>query len=214
LPQAVSICHLSLIQLFLLIALFVTLLFFLEYKKYWTLIASLFMLLIFVLSHVFVHYKTHQLNRMVIYADRKHTHLNMIVRNHHRVFTTDIAAASISASAYWRSMKLKRPDFELIGPSCLYVFQKKKVMILTDELIHKKKTNKPIEIDFLVIGSGLKPRAEELLSCVLPQICIAGQGVSSWDVNKLREVCLKKGVRFYSIAERGAFIYDFKQTNP
>jgi len=120
----------------------------------------------------------------------------------------------MSASNYWKSMKLHNPAFEMLNSSCFLVFQGKKILILTDNLLHRKTTNIPIETDFLIIGNGLKPRAAELLSCVLPKICITNQGISSWYVNQLKTICREKGIRFYSIAEQGAFIYDFKQVTP
>ena len=214
LPRAISVCYLNFFQLILLFAGLVFFSFHLENKKYWSLMTTLSLLLIFVLSHVFVHYQTLQLNQLVVYADRKHTHVNLITRDHHQVFTTDSSAASISASNYWKSRKLHNPTFETLNSSCFFTFQGKKILILNDNLLHRKTTNIPIETDFLIIGNGLKPRAAELLSCVLPNICIANQGISPWYVDQLRTICREKGISFYSIAEEGAFIYDFKQVNP
>ena len=214
LPHAVSICYLNFFQLILLFSVLVFFSFYLGNKKHLSLMATLCILLIFVLSHIFVHYQTLQLNQLVVYADRKHTHVNVIARHHHQVFTTDSTAASMSASNYWKSMKLHNPAFEMLNSSCFFVFQGKKILILTDNLLHRKTTNIPIETDFLIIGNGLKPRAAELLSCVLPKICIVNQGITSWYVNQLKTICREKGIRFYSIAEQGAFIYDFKQVTP
>lgn len=214
LPHAISICYLNFFQLILLFAVLVFFSFYLENKKYLSLMATLCVLLIFVLSHVFVHHQTLQLNQLVVYADRKYTHVNLIARHHHQVFTTDSTAASMSASNYWKSMKLHSPAFEMLNSSCFFVFQGKKILILTDNLLHRKTANIPIETDFLIIGNGLKPRAAELLSCVLPKICITNQGISSWYVNQLKTICREKGIRFYSMAEQGAFIYDFKQDYP
>ena len=214
LPHAVSICYLSFFQLFLLFAVLVLFSFYLENKKYGSLMVTLCFLLIFVLSHVFVHYQTLQLNQLVVYADRKHTHVNFITQHHQRVFTTDTIAASLSASNYWKSRKIHDPEFKILHSSCFYTFKGKKILILTDHLLHRKTTNKPIEADFLIIGNGLKPRAGELLSCVSPQICIADQSIAAWYVDQLREICQEKAISFYSIAEQGAYLYDFKQVDP
>lgn len=214
LPHAVSICYLSFFQLFLLFAVLGLFSFYLENKKYGSLMVTLCFLLIFVLSHVFVHYQTLQLNQLVVYADRKHTHVNFITQHHQRVFTTDTIAASLLASNYWKSRKIHDPEFKILHSSCFYTFKGKKILILTDHLLHRKTTNKPIEADFLIIGNGLKPRAGELLSCVSPQICIADQSIAAWYVDQLREICQEKAISFYSIAEQGAYLYDFKQVDP
>ncbi|MDD4199289.1 MAG: ComEC/Rec2 family competence protein [Paludibacter sp.] len=214
LPYAISICYLNFFQLFLLFAVLVFFSFYLENKKYWSLMATLCILLGFVLSHVLVHYQTSKLNQLVVYADRKHTHVNLITRHHHQVITTDSTAAFLSASNYWEKCKLHNPEYKIIHSSGFFSFQGKKILILTDSLLHRKTTHTPIKTDFLIIGNGLKPRAKELLSCVTPKNCIADQSISPWYVDQLRESCRAKRISFYSVAEQGAFIYDFKQADP
>ena len=171
-------------------------------------------LLIFLLSHISVHNQTLHLNQLVIYADRKHTHVNLISGHHQRILTTDSSMTSMPASNYWMSRKLKNPEYERLHASCLYTFQGKKILILTDSLLHRKTTRTPIKTDFLIIGNGLKPCAKELLCCVLPRICIADQSIPAWCVDQLRQICQEKRICFYAVATRGAFIYDFKQISP
>ena len=214
LPHAISVCYLNLFQLFLLFTVFVFFFSHLESKTFRSLMVTLCALLIFLLSHISVHNQTLHLNQLVIYADRKHTHVNLISGHHQRILTTDSSMTSMPASNYWMSRKLKNPEYERLHASCLYTFQGKKILILTDSLLHRKTTRTPIKTDFLIIGNGLKPCAKELLCCVLPRICIADQSIPAWCVDQLRQICQEKRICFYAVATRGAFIYDFKQISP
>lgn len=214
LPYAISTCYLNLFQLFLLFAVLFFFSLFIENKKYRSLMCCLLLLLIFILSHTFIHYQSSQTCRLIVYADRKQMHVNLIDRYHHRILTTDSIAACFSGSDYWKSRKLHNPDFEILDSTVLYTFREKSILILTDNLFDRKTTKQPIKTDFLIIHCGVKFRAKELLDCVSPLFCIAGQGVSTGHIDQLKKICREKNISFYSVAEQGAYIYDFKRTSP
>lgn len=214
LPHAVSVCYLNFLQLFLLFAVFIFFSFYLENKKYWSLTATLCTLLIFVLSHVYVHYQTLQLNQLIVCSDRKHTHVNFIKKHNHLLLSTDSMSAVRSVSNYWKSRKLYPHQHEKIKSSCMRIVDGTKVLLLMDNLLHRKTTKKPIETDILIIGNGVKPRAEDIQQCVKTKICIVDQTISVWYADRLRASCLEKNITYYSVAQQGAFVYDFNQNLP
>ncbi|MDO9634522.1 MAG: ComEC/Rec2 family competence protein [Paludibacter sp.] len=214
LPHAISVCYLSFFQVSLLFGVIFFFSFHLEIKRYWSIASTLITLLVFVLSHVYVHVQTLQLNQLVVYADRKHTHVNFITTYNHELYTTDSLVAVKAATNYWKSKKLNYPEFKVQESTTFRIINGKKILILKDDLLHRKMTDKPFNTDFLIIGNGLRPRASELLNCVRPKICIADQTISSWYIDKLKASCKEKGIAFYSVSEQGAFIYDFNQQNP
>ena len=213
LPQAISVCYLNFYQLFLLFAVLVFFSFYLENKRYWSFSSALIILFVFVLSHIYVHVQTLQLNQLVVYADRKHTHVNFITKYDHQMLTTDSLAAVKAATNYWKSRKLNHPEFKMQKSSTFRDFNGKKILILKDYLLHRKMTDKPFRTDLLIIGNGLKPRPSELLNCLKPEICIADQTISSWYIDKLKASCHEKGIVFYSVAEQGAYVYNMNQLN-
>ncbi len=214
LPHAISIFYINLWQMILLFAVLILASCYVENKKYWSLSAFLSLVLIFILSHVYINYTSLQLDRFVVFADRKHTHVNFINGHKHQLITTDSLAATLAANNFWRSNKLNKPDFHVQSTSYAVTFLGSKILILMDDFLHRKTTELPIEVDYLIIANGIKPRSEELLGCVLPKLCIADQTISDWYVTKLREICAKRNIDFYSVAEQGAYICDFKQGKP
>jgi hypothetical protein len=86
----------------------------------------------------------------------------------------------------------------------------KRCLILQDNLLHRKQSERPLKVDLLIIGNSLKPRSEELFTCVEPELCVVDQTISTWYVEKLRESCRKRNIQFYAVSAEGAYIYDFK----
>jgi hypothetical protein len=168
-------------------------------------------MLLFVVTDVVIHYQTIQKVQLVVYADRKHTHINFISGKFHQLMTTDSVAATLTAGKFWKRRKLYPPDFKMLNGSRFEQFMGKKCLILQDNLLHRKQSAQPLKVDLLIIGNALKPRSEELLACVKPEICIVDQTISAWYVEKLRESCRKRNIQFHSVSSEGAYIYDFKR---
>ena len=105
-------------------------------------------------------------------------------------------------------MYLIRYNFQ-IKPLSLYHINKETAATYNSG-INKMTTSKPIELDFLIVGNRLKPKIEQILDCVHPHNIIVDKSVSKWSTDNIRKVCKDRGIRFYAIAEQGAYELDIK----
>lgn len=210
LPHAISIFHINAWQMLLLFISLLLASFYFENKKFGSLSACLFCFLLFMITDMVLHFQTLQKDQIVVYADRKQTHINFISGKYHQLMTTDSVAAKLTAGRFWRSRKLYSPDFKMLNGSCFKQFMGKRCLILQDNLLHRKQSERPLKVDLLIIGNSLKPRSEELFTCVEPELCVVDQTISTWYVEKLRESCRKRNIQFYAVSAEGAYIYNFK----
>jgi hypothetical protein len=210
LPHAISIFHINAWQMLLLFISLIMVSFHFENKKFWSLSACLFYFLLFMITDMVLHFQTLQKDQIVVYADRKQTHINFISGKYHQLMTTDSVSAKLTAGRFWKSRKLFTPDIKMLNGSCFKQFMGKRCLILQDDFLHRKRSAHPLKVDLLIIGNALKPHPEELFTCVDPELCVADQTISKWYVEKLRESCRKRNIQFYAVSVEGAYIYDFK----
>ncbi|MPN10378.1 hypothetical protein SDC9_157673 [bioreactor metagenome] len=195
----------------MLFAFFILISFYFENKKYWSLSGSLVCLFLFVAMNMVQHIKTMRSNQIVVFADRKHSHIDFISQKYHQLMTNDSLVAEKIAGRFWKSRKLHQPDFIQLDRSYFKQFMGKKCLILVDDFLDGKRTLHPISIDLLIIGNALKPDSEELLNCVKPKWCVTDQTISAWYMEKLKEACRKRKIKFYAVSKEGAYICDLKR---
>jgi len=82
-------------------------------------------------------------------------------------------------------------------------------MILKDNLLKRKHTNQSLRVDLLILDGKVKYPPANLFACIQPGICVIGQSVSAWYTNQTVEWCKKNGIKYYSVAERGAYRHHF-----
>ena len=76
------------------------------------------------------------------------------------------------AKNFWQKQKLltpryiRKPDLNSDG---FIGFEGIRVLILTQEILKNKTTDKPLSIDYLIIGNKLKPKIKQILECVSPR---------------------------------------------
>jgi competence protein ComEC len=129
------------------------------------------------------------------------------------VVTTDSAEIKRIATPFWRNQKLADPQF--IRKTTWFnngfgSYEGIKILILTQELLKKKTSKTPLELDYLVIGNRLKPRLEQVLECVHPRKIIVDKSISKWYTENMRQICRNRKIGFYSVAEQGAYILNIK----
>jgi len=56
----------------------------------------------------------------------------------------------------------------------------------------------------------LKPKIEELMECVHPHKIIVDRSISKWYSEHIKQYCLSRKIRFYAVAEQGAYIVNIK----
>lgn len=207
LPVSVSILYIDALQFAFLVMIIICLMWFVEKKHFLPLSGFLFFLLLFIGSHTFVKWQSGNEKRIAVFADNQNTHLNLIQGRQHELFTTDSVAAERSVATYWKSKKLKAPQITHSQASFVTTFENTKIVVLLDDLLKRKITNHPIETDILIVGNRAKIRASDILNNIKPKLCIVDLSISAWYAKQLKDSCQVRGIEFYDLRERGAFIY-------
>ncbi|MEI8085479.1 MAG: ComEC/Rec2 family competence protein [Paludibacter sp.] len=210
-----SIAHISMDFKQMLVA-FVAIICFSAYlftKKFSTLFFGLAALLVVCLLNLQTNYQTLTSRRMIVYAGQKNTHVNFINRNSNYIFTTDSGETEKIAKSFWQNQKLNNPSYlhknEWFTDGYTF-FQGSRILILNSYLLKYQTTSTPLELDYLIIGEGLKPKIEQLLESVHPRKIIVDKSISKWYTERIREVCETQKIKFYSVAENGAYILNFR----
>ncbi|MDP4239058.1 MAG: hypothetical protein Q8904_06250, partial [Bacteroidota bacterium] len=182
-------------------------------KKFAPLLVGLLSILVACLISIQVNYRTLTSKRMIVYAGQKNTHVSFINRNQNYVFTTDSLEIERVASPFWHKQKLKDPlylhksNWFCDGFAC---YEGSRLLILTRNLLKKKTTDVPLELDYLIIGNRLKPRIEQIMECVHPRKVIVDKSISRWYTSTIKQYCKRRKIGFYSVAEQGAYILNIK----
>jgi competence protein ComEC len=182
-------------------------------RKFQPLFVGLVSLLLACVFNLQTNYETLTSKRMIVYAGQKNTHVSFINHSHNSIFTTDSVEAEKIAKTFWQNQKLDKPrymqktDRNFDGFAS---FEGNKVLILTSDFLKKKTTSKPLVIDYLIVGNRLRPKIEQILDCVHPHNIIVDKSVSKWYTDNIRQVCKSRRIKFYAVAEQGAYVLNIK----
>ena len=182
-------------------------------RKFQPLFVGLVSLLVACLFNLQTNYETLTSKRMIVYAGQKNTHVSFINHSHNSVFTTDSVEAEKIAKTFWQNQKLDKPRYmqeNEWNSDGFASFDGNKVLILTSDFLKKKTTAKPLDLDYLIVGNRLKPKIEQILDCVHPHNIIVDKSVSKWYTDNIRQVCKSRGIKFYAVAEQGAYVLNIK----
>ena len=182
-------------------------------RKFAPLAEGLSSLLLVCLFSLQINYHTLTSRRMIVYAGQKNTHVSFINRNKNYVFTTDSVEIQRIAKAFWRSQQLEHTVY--IHENAWYKdgfasFEGIKVLILTGDILKRKTTGTPLDLDYLILGNRLKPKIEQLMECVHPRRIIVDRSISKWYTGHIKQYCLSRKIGFYAVAEQGAYIVNIK----
>ena len=182
-------------------------------RKFAPLVVGLVSLLVTCLFSLQTNYQTLTSKRIIVFAGQKNTHVNFINGKEHYVFSTDSAEIERIAKNFWQRQRLESPHF--INKTNWFAdgfgsFEGSKVLILIDDFLKKKTTDKPMELDYLIIGNRLKPKIREVLNCVHPRKIIVDKSISRWYTADIQKTCKERNIGFYSVAENGAYILKIK----
>lgn len=182
-------------------------------RKFIPLFIGLASLLIACLFDLQVNYQTLTTKRMIVYAGLKNTHVSFINKSRNYVFTTDSLEIMRLAKPYWQNQKLEQPLFlHRNNWFCngFASYEGNKILILTEDLLKKKTTGTPLDLDYLIIGNRLKPKMEQILECVHPGKVIVDKSISKWYTGNIKQICRSRKIGFYSVSEQGAYILNIK----
>lgn len=182
-------------------------------KKFTALFIGMLSLLIACLFNFESNYQTLTSKKLIVFAGQKNTHINFINRNKNYVYSTDSTEIERIAKAYWQNQKLEKPHYlhktNWFSDGFVY-YEGSKILILTTDLLSKKITDTPLELDYLIIGNRLKPKIEQILECVHPRKIIVDKSISKWYAENIKKLCKSRQIGFYSVAEQGAYTLNIK----
>jgi len=212
-PYSVSHISLDIRQSFVLfLAIFCFSAYYLN-RKIVPLMIGLASVLLTCVFNIQVNYHTLTTKRMIVYAGMKNTHISFINGNKNYVFTTDSLEIKKIAKTFWQNQKLETPEYLHNnnwfndGFAC---FEDSKILILTQNYLNKQNSSAPIELDYLIIGNHLKPKMEQILQCVHPRKIIIDNSISKWYTENIKQFCISRKIKYYSLAEKGAYIQYIK----
>lgn len=211
LPHSISPLSITLWQmLFLFLAIFL-LSYYLYSKKFVPIMLGLCCILVTLILNLNTIYKTYTSNKLIVFAGQKASHVNFVFQNNNYVYSTDSAEMNKLATVYWRSNKLNQPSALRTNDWCrdgFVSFDKKRVLILNKDLLKYKTNSKPLQLDFLIITSGLKPKIEQILENFSPKTIIVDNTISAWYQQRIKSACEIKNIFFYSVKNSGAFVFE------
>jgi len=182
-------------------------------RKYVPLFIGLASLLLTCLFNLETNIETLTSKRMIVYAGQKNTHVNFINRNKNYVLSTDSTEMQHIAKIFWQNQKLDSPQYlhstNWLSDGFIY-FEGSRILVMTEDFLKRKTTKTPLELDYLIIGNLLKPRIEQVLECIHPKNIIVDKSITKWYSDNIKQACKSRKIQFYSVAEQGAYILNFK----
>jgi competence protein ComEC len=210
LPGSISVISIDGLQLVLVFTFIIAITAFFYHKKISSLTVGLVSLLLVLSIYNYQKYNSLNNSKMIVFSDSRVPIVNFIERGNNYVFTTDSIQAAKTASSFWKSNLLKKPiylkDENSWFANGFVSFRNKRILILKDDLLKNKTVEKPLELDYLILSNKIKPKMEEILACVQPKKVIIDKSISKWYTNHIEEVCKRKKIQYYSIAENGAYV--------
>lgn len=184
-----------------------------ELKRYYFIPVALSVVLLFPLKQIISEVHSNQHSELIVYSDRKASHVQLNVGRREFVITSDSVAFVKVAGKYRLKKRLLTQQFVVDSASWFNVLDGKRFGLINDKTYCRKKAGKPLHLDYLIINSmkGYKPK--ELFSCFEPRICISGSSVSEYSTARLQEECKAKGITFFSLRCSGAYRELLNRTN-
>jgi competence protein ComEC len=176
-----------------------------ELKKYFFIPVALGAVLL--LSGVYIYRDVQALrsSQVMVYADRQATHVQFVAGRCEWVISSDTMAFQKLAKRYRLKYRLNHQQFMPFAGSSFFVINGKRIAIVSDERFRRMQTDNPIRVDILIVQRFTRQRADELLTSIVPQVCVVGTGVSGYYTQQLRELCVDRGIIFSSLAETGVY---------
>ena len=214
LPFSLTITSISFWQLILVLLAIILLSVYLNNKQFKPLFLALFLILIFSGLNTYTKIQTSQTDRFVVFSDNKNTNISFIEGNNNYYFTTDTASLKRVSGNFLLQNKIE--FVENIMAKAFYnqgfiAFRGKRFMLLSDDGFKGKSSSNILKIDYLIICNKLKPRIEQLLTCVQPTEIIVDKSISEWYAESIRKACNDRNIRFHSVAEKGAYVLNFSK---
>lgn len=211
LPFSVSELTLNFAQLLALVGAITFISLYFYTKKASPLLIGLSCVFVVSLLSLQTTYNTLHSEKIIIYSSSKHLHINFIDKNKNYIYSTNSAELLKIAGQYWKMNKIEMPD--TINSTDYFqnnyaLFSDKRILIADEKFWKNKTTTNPLEVDLLIIGNKTKAKAKYLFENIHPKLVVVDKSISPWYTENIRKACIENSIAFFSIAEKGAFVYE------
>ena len=142
-----------------------------------------------------IRHDTARTQQLIVYASYRDTHVNFITGNRHYVYTNNPDELYKTAGDYWNNRRLGRPMLlNAVGQSgdVCTTFRGYTVLIPGADFYNRHVASSPLDVDLLILGNGLKPRAEDLFACIRPRCVVADYTITPWYARQLAGHCRER----------------------
>ena len=210
LPAPVSVVAFTGWQSMLFVLALCLLCYYARVRRYPALVGGMCCVIGIFLINAGIRHDTARTQQLIVYASYRDTHVNFITGNRHYVYTNNPDELYKTAGDYWNNRRLGRPMLlNAVGQSgdVCTTFRGYTVLIPGADFYNRHVASSPLDVDLLILGNGLKPRAEDLFACIRPRCVVADYTITPWYARQLAGHCRERGITFHSVREQGAFVW-------
>ncbi len=214
LPYSLTVTSINFWQLILAFAAIILITVYLNNKQFKPLFLALFLILMFFGLNLYTQLQSYQTDRFIVFSDNKSTNISFIKGKSNYFISTDSASLQRVSGNFLLQNKINFSQniiSETLFNEGFVTFKGKHFLLLTDDVLKGKTSSEALKIDYLIIGNKLKPRIEQLLTCVSPSEIIVDKSISEWYTESIRNACNEKNIQFYSVTEKGAYVLNFSK---
>lgn len=186
---------------------------FLLTKKYSSLMIGLGAFLLIQIISVYAYLDNDNQKQMLVYNDNKSTTVDFIEGKRNWVFSTDRIRTKQITSIFWLKNRINKTDFieREDNPLNEFIsFAGKNICVLTDADLRYKVSDEKLNLDYLIIGGGVKISFEDISNLFeVKQIIVDGTYPERF-AKRMKEKCDEKDIAFYSTKESGCFMDFFE----
>lgn len=211
LPGAFSAVYISNAQLWLLILTLLLILYYIYNKNKQALILGFSAIFLYLIVSIKQNYQIMNQDKMVVFADSKESIISFIHHKSNLLYATDEQKAEKICTPYWRMLKLKNHTDVRLSASYqdgFVSFKGKRILILDQPFYENKISKQKLELDYIIVSNGLKPKFEIILQLFEPKKVIIDKTISPWYTNQIKEKCVENDIECYLVSESGAYVVD------
>ncbi|MDR1543259.1 MAG: ComEC family competence protein [Prevotellaceae bacterium] len=148
-------------------------------------------------------------NQLTIFNDNKGISVNIAQKANNVVFTTSQENTERYADGFWLHHDCKKPDYQLLDSANSiqpFVFNNQKFLILYDDYFYKKVSEKPLEVDYLLVSRNIFPKPELFEQYFSPKTLIINADVYAKNAQKFEQIAQNLNIKTCSISKNGAFV--------
>lgn len=209
LPFSTSVVALDFTQSLLLVLCVMLITWYFYSKKFQVLLFSLLSIWLIAIISLKTLIQTKDTQQMIVYAASSGMHISFLDKGKNYFYSTDsvelhkIALANLHLQGIHSSENVEYQPWFLKNYTQFYG---SRIAILKPEHWKMKTLAKPLQVDILIIGNKIKPKIKSVLENIKPILIVVDKSISLWYTESIREACSQNRIKFYSVAESGAFV--------